>query len=213
MFGRKQKSPFVVVAIGDSLIEGKSATENRGWVQLFAANLQAEVGQIELHNLGDGGDNIFAAKKMFESKWRGQKADLCILGIGVNDSRYRPSMESSEVPIRGFRRELASLIRKLKRCSRGSVIVSGQVPVIDRLTDPYKEDKHYRRSLQINYERALWEIAQAEEVHFLDHFVRWSAFGDQFIEEHLADGLHPNDAGHEDLSRYALEYFKLRCLG
>ncbi|HLL29309.1 MAG TPA: GDSL-type esterase/lipase family protein [Xanthobacteraceae bacterium] len=197
-------SPTIrIVSIGDSVIAGKCADPNRGWVDIFARELSHNQSTIKLINNGRGGSTIAEIRRRLQKDCIDQKPDVVILGIGVNDSRFRPSQSAAETPIEKFRAGLDGILFAIREKTRAKIIVAGQVPVIDRLVDPFKDDKHYRRASQLEYERELHEASVQYQALFIDNFTRWVERGEEFIRSHLEDGLHPNNAGHRDIAAHA----------
>ena len=158
---------------------------------------------MSLINNGRGGYTISQLQKRLHRDCIDHQPDVVILGVGVNDSRFRPSQLGAETPIEQYRAGLGEILRTIGEKTGAKIIVSGQVPVIDGLVDPYKEDKHYRRILQIEYERELHNASVQYQALFIDNFARWLERGEEFINSHLEDGLHPNTLGHRDIATYA----------
>ena len=155
-------------------------------------------------NHGIGGDTIVRVQHRLVDDCLALRPSLAVVGVGVNDSRFRPSLGTSEVPLPEFE-HVANCVLASLRTAGIHVLVSGQVPVIDAVADPYKPDKHYRRESQFAYERSLQVVSARHDATYLRHFDAWLARGERFIRDRLADGLHPNDAGHQDLANRALE--------
>ena len=201
-----------VVAIGDSVIEGKAALEDKGWVYLFSNHLRGLGFEHSLVNNGSGGNTSEDVRRSLREDCLNHNPDLVILGVGVNDSRFRPSKGGNDVELRRFQENVRYIVEQVRALSKASnMIVVGQAPVIDELVDPYKPDKHYRRALQVPYERVLEEQAKSSQSTFVPIFDEWVSRGDDFVRTHLADGLHPNVDGHQvieksvfHLSRFAV---------
>ena len=201
---RKRKT-FVVAAIGDSLIEGKSASNEIGWVSLLVKHLERKR-KIVFLNTGKGGNTSVKVAARLAEDCLDHDPDLIILGYGVNDSRHRPSLGRSEVEIEEFSKTTEEMFTNITQRSSAMVLVSGLVPVQDEMVDPYKEDKHYRRTLQVPYDNALKQLSKKYGYLFLDVFPKWISRGEDFIASHLADGLHPNDKGHQFIADHAAEF-------
>jgi len=203
--------PLTLLAIGDSVIQGRSASRGQGWIRQCCDLLRGAGLDIRLIQKAAGGltsDDLIAGSYLKDSL--DSKPHLVILGLGVNDSRFRRSISGPEVPLDRFRSNIRTILASVRR-TRATVVVSGQVPVIDSLTNPYKPDKYYARSYQLPYEQSLFVLAHRHKALFLDHFSRWLGSGESFISAHSADGLHPNDAGHTDLAKYAYSFLTLHA--
>ena len=65
----------------------------------------------------------------------------------------------------------------------------------EALTDPIKEDKHYRNGAIARYDVRLRDITESRNVGYI------TAPDLADVEGGLADGLHPSDVGHGLLLR------------
>ena len=195
----KQKT---VVAIGDSVIEGKAAPDDKGWVYLFSNHLLSVGFEHSLVNNGSGGNTSEDVRRSLREDCLSLHPDLVILGVGVNDSRFRPSKGGNDVELRRFQDNVRYIVEQVRALSKApDLIVVVQAPVIDELVDPYKPDTHYRRGLQVTYERVLGEQAKSSQSIFVPIFDEWVLRGDGFVRAHLADGLHPNVDGHRMIEK------------
>ena len=206
MLGRRSPSVPRIVAIGDSIIEGTGATENHGWIYLFAQQFRSD---FELINNGEGGSTTEYWVRHLQADCIDLRPSIVILGIGTNDARYRPSINRSEVPLESFEKNLSWILKTIRRKTSARILVSGQTPVLDKYANPYKDDKSHIRNLQPPYEHAIYQATAREGVLYFDNFARWLSHGEDFIERSLADGLHPNNAGHAEIARYAHYFFLL----
>ncbi len=192
-----------LVAIGDSIIQGKAAHSGLSWIEQACRELARDGYEISLTNRGEGGDNIEKVSTRLNRDCLDLDPDIVVLGVGANDCRYRPSLNSQEIPLKRFSSSLNQVIRRILDESPAQICLSGQVPVVDHLVDPYKLDKHYRRDLQIAYEDEIRKAAFAHSIAYIEYFPVWIQFGEEFIMSHLDDGLHPNNAGHKAMAETA----------
>lgn len=191
-----------VVAIGDSVIEGKAAPKAKGWVYLLSNRLLNLGFQHTLLNNGAGGNTSEDVRRSLREECLRHNPDSVLLGVGVNDSRFRLSKSGNDVEILRFQENIQYILEQISALRKGvKVVVVGQAPVIDELVDPYKPDKHYRRKLQVPYERILEEQARSYQAIFVPIFNEWLSLGDDFVKAHLADGLHPNIGGHQVIEK------------
>lgn len=201
-----------IVAIGDSIVEGKAATNHRGWVAMLGKYLTTRRKAVRIFNRGLGGDDILGLRRRLTRDCIRYRPDLILVGIGVNDSRYRPSLGRHQTPLRRFEAVVRECLTRLAAETEAQIVVSGQIPVIDAMLNPYKKDKYYCRRYQRAYEKILFRCASDCHVPFLDNFARWTSRGEKFIADHSDDGLHPNNLGHEELAGYAYEFLRLHVM-
>lgn len=175
-----------VLIAGDSFVEGVGATRKNGWAQMLAA---ASPGH-EFVISGVGGDNI----RTLLERLRAMPAHafgLVILQVGLNDSRYRPSLDGHEIPIHEFRRAFHILLALLRHSGSVKLVIVGLTRVDEAKTDPYKDDKHYRnRDIDV-FDTELRRLANESGAAF----VQPPRLNDD--SANLVDGLHPSDKGHQ----------------
>ena len=184
-----------ILIIGNSFVEGVAAKDNFGWAQ----RLRNKFAHLNVLISGVGGDNILKINNRLD-RLPQKKFDFVFLEVGINDSRYRPSINSEEVPIRQFKdgiKYFATHFRESNPSVR--IFVLGLTRVDERKTTPYKEDKHYLNSNITKYDRALKEISQ--EIGLI--YLSVPLLNDQ--DSLLADGIHPSDEGHKEIYLRILE--------
>jgi lysophospholipase L1-like esterase len=116
-----------------------------------------------------------------------------IFAIGANDSREIREHPDQEISLEEYKKNILQLIQLAKALSKEVVIV-GLFPADEKLSTPYKEDKFYFNQKLEKYNNALREIAADEGLQFVDIFA--SLLSQDYLQL-LADGLHPNTAGHQ----------------
>ncbi|HEX2911659.1 MAG TPA: GDSL-type esterase/lipase family protein [Chloroflexia bacterium] len=192
-----------LVGLGDSLIRGAGDAGELGWLGRLTEALKPDFPELEMLNRGVGGDTTRHILAWIEQDCLGLEPDLVILGVGVNDSRRRVSLQNQcEIPLDLFEQNLNEIILRLKRAGAG-IIVSGMIPVDDRGAT-YKEDKQHFRNDQFRYEAIIEKVAALNKVTYLDHFNRCLAFGDARISSLLLDGVHPNSQGYAEMAQASI---------
>jgi lysophospholipase L1-like esterase len=180
-----------IEVIGDSFVEGVGDNSG-GW----AARLGRMPG-FEVTSFGVGGDNTVDLLQRLSSL--GSGADLILVEIGVNDSRHRPSLGDSEIPLADFTSNVKKIAHDLLGKSQ-RVAFLGLTRVDESRTDPYKDDKHYRNDLIANYDAEL--IKLAGEGYF--EYVPVPNLADD--PTLIFDGLHPSSQGHMQLLTAVLAF-------
>ena len=89
-----------ILIIGNSFVEGVGADGKNGWAQILSTQYKSN-----MTISGVGGDTIKKILARFP-KILDKKHQLVILEVGINDSRYRPSLKSREVELTEFLRGL-----------------------------------------------------------------------------------------------------------
>ena len=193
---RKDDDLMRILIIGDSFVEGVGDDVSGGW----SARLN-QFGSYNVTSLGIGGDNtrdvllrIPSSDRHKQHKW-----DLILVEVGLNDSRWRPSKSSNEVPINEFRENLKKIAKQLSFVGH-TIVFLGLTRVNEKLAAPYKEDKYYINK-EINiYDNAIKEISYKIGCEYIP--VPHLAPKDEL----LSDGLHPSPAGHKLILASVLAY-------
>jgi len=192
-----------VLVFGDSIAQGFWSVDG-GWVEKLRKHydklaLEDLVNnkQPEIFNLGVSGDTTrnLLARIELETRVRTWPEDplTVVLAIGTNDELF----ENNEQAIRPeeFKANVKKIL-KLVRPLVDKIMFVGNAACDEKLTTPvFWSDIHYTNNQLKNYEDYIKEIAQAEGVPFAPIFERFQA--EQQRRNLLADGLHPNDEGHE----------------
>lgn len=201
-----------VYVFGDSIAAGFFDTDKAGWVSRISAHYQQEALKdlesdwVEVFNLGVAGDTVEGVLKRLKPEIEARRLTIdeeCIvIAVGINDSILRDNIVVTEVD--DFQKKYEKLIDEaLKLCPR--VICVGLTSVKESEADPWtysasgKQWKNNRINL---FEDAIKQSSILKEVAFIPVH---DAFNNAAKESDLlADGLHPNIAGHEFIARNVL---------
>lgn len=199
-----------ILFFGDSITQG-FYDQAGGWVQRLAKKYQGPAQDIEIFNLGVSGD---CAKDLIERleneakirRWRDDKLVVAI-AVGINDARLVDNRAVSDVY--DFQQELEKLIKIAGKVA-DAVLCVGLSAVDEEQTNPwpYSSTGAQWSNNRINaFEDTIKQSAQRLNVPFVaihDSFLAQVTAG----QDLLADGLHPNEAGHQliaELVKPALE--------
>lgn len=197
-----------VLVFGDSITQGFYDTAG-GWVQRLTAiyheatlkNMLSGNGQyVEVFNLGISGDtadgvldrmdNDIASRRLYEED------EAIIIAIGCNDSVLRNNLVAVEEY--DFETQIEELADKaLKYTDR--VMMVGLAPVEQKLTDPWKfssSGKQWKNNRIDLFEDIIKQVAGRKKLPFVPVYDYLRREMDSGAKIH-ADGLHPNDRGHE----------------
>lgn len=191
-----------MVIIGDSFVRGTGAADLNGWAQRLSDSLSDF---YEVYLKGHGGHTILDILDRLERDALNYHPDLVILQVGTNDSRYRPSFDAdNEVPSDEYRKGINDFITRVRECCypHTHVVALGTTPVDEEQTRPYKEDKHYINSNLHDYDDILSDVCRERQARYVKLF---EAFSEERLEDVLADGVHPNDTGHQLIHDLVLE--------
>lgn len=174
------------VIFGDSIGCGEGAPE-KGWAKLLGD-------QYPVKNSSIDGSTTANYVKNFPQDIT--KNSTLIIALGVNDS--------VRISLKEFQENLIQLIKLAKKYTQ-KIIFVGPAPVDQSKTDPapWAPELSYQTNLVKQYNTAMKQLAEQENLTFVDLF---NDLPPEYIQT-LVDGLHPNAAGHKmiyDVVKYSL---------
>jgi len=174
------------LVIGDSFVEGVGAPVNKGWAYLLKENLQQDSVDVS----GEGGDTTEKIIRRFPHV----PYERYIVQIGTNDSRYRPSLKTSEIPEKKFRDNLSRIIKIINNANQEAKVIFVGLLFVDEIkTIPYKEDKVYKNTLLRQYDKYIAELCESSGFKYVS---LESMLGELSF---LSDGVHPSEKGHREI--------------
>lgn len=193
-----------ILIFGDSITQGYWAVEG-GWVERLRRSYdKIQFGDLRnndeptVFNLGISADNTEALLRRFESetkaRTRHEVLPVALMQIGINDSSTGEGSEG--IPLDEYKQNLERLV-EIARPLASQLVFVGSSACDDSQTNPVFWGSFFYANEQIKlYEDAMAEVARKSDVAFIPLFDRFKAELDKDAD-FLADGLHPNDAGHE----------------
>lgn len=191
-----------ICIFGDSTAWGAWDMVKGGWVNRLWFYLGKNPGgACELCNLSISGGTTQTILDRFESEAKIRKADAIIFQSGGNDSALKGKNGPNWIPLNQFRKNLEEIIRKAKKITP-NIIFIGFKNVDETKTRPVSwVDIHYLNTEIKKYNDAIMDICQANNIPYLDIF-------GLLKNEDLADGLHPNTAGHIKIFKKVKSFLK-----
>lgn len=197
-----------VFVFGDSIAQGYFDTKSGGWASQLSMHYLREANSPEgsewlsVFQLGVSGDTVngvldridheVGARRLFEQE------ECIVLAIGINDSKLIENLPFSEEY--DFQANYEKLIdRALKLCPR--VICVGLSAVNEEVVNASGSESFLNNRINL-FEDIIKQSSLRKEVAFVpihDKFLRVCKETDL-----LADGLHPNTAGHKLIAKEVL---------
>ena len=207
----KMKDMHIIV-FGDSIVRGSADWKNGGWVQLLKSHAEKATDfYTTVYNLGIGGDSSSDILKRFEQELMprlGQaNKNIVIISVGTNDSYYFESDENkANISAAQYQKNLKKTIA-LARKYADNVLFVGLLPVDDARVRfvPWDKEKSYSFKNCRKYNEIAKEACKTGNVPFLDVF---DAFSKTNYKRLLADGVHPNSAGHKKIFGMVLNFLR-----
>jgi len=189
---------------GDSITRGAGDPEFNGWAGRFLREReipspskgegQGEVlGDDRVYVLGINGDTSAGLLARIEVEARARKADVIVIMIGINDSRYYGSHERPETTLDGYRENLAKIVA-IARTFTTKITMIGMTRADESKTMPlaWSPEKFYDNATIARYESILREFCASEGLPFVE-------VSDVLTVDDLGDGIHPNMEGYRKL--------------
>ncbi|HSX18479.1 MAG TPA: GDSL-type esterase/lipase family protein [Candidatus Saccharimonadales bacterium] len=193
-----------VLVFGDSITQGFWDTEG-GWVARLRKYYDTR--QIEdlrnreeptIFNLGISGGTSETILARFDNETKARKnreGMVIIVSTGLNDS-YREGPDRYKSTPESYRHNLVLLASKAKTYSN-KILFVGLVTGDETQTMPvFWRDIYYANERIEEFENIMQKVASENGVSFVPVFQEFKKHLDAG-EDLLADGLHPNNEGHE----------------
>lgn len=205
-----------VLIFGDNSVHGFWDLEYGGWVQRLRKEYDRQTikhqasESLEFFNLGISGDTVSGVVKRLpyeiEARRWADEPFVLVFAVGINDTIFR-GKEVASTPEQ-YRDELDMLVGGAQRYAKRILFV-GLTPVDDKLCNPWvysSSKKSFSNERILLFEEVLRKFCIDKGLACVQLFETFQS--EQQSRELLADGLHPNDAGHQliaDLVRPALD--------
>lgn len=193
---------MVVLIFGDSITQGywdqKGGWADRIKASVFEKDIDNDFKRYHgVHNLGIDGNTTAQVLERFntESKarfWPGAEYAV-VFAVGVNDTVISKDSDTLSSPEQ-YKRELASLLQRAQAFTSNIMFVN-ICPVDETLTNPLPASstgKCYTNDRIDSFNKVLRKFTEENNVSLVDVASLFRSRNDL-----LADGLHPNTAGHE----------------
>lgn len=159
-------------------------------------------------NLGIGGETSADLLDRFPREVPHREPEVVVIGTGMNDVCREGSPEAGNaVPLELFRANVEGLIHLAPRGSR--VGLAGLTPVDERRSAPLDGCYYFNRDLQ-QFDGELRALSQRHGVEYIDFVDAFGEPGQGFVNPDtmlIADGIHPNESGHEKMAQVAASVF------
>ena len=182
------------IIFGDSIAQGFNDLTG-GWVQRLRESLTLD---DYVFNLGISGDNSEGLLVRFEAELKPRlstegEANYILIAIGSNDSAFNHQLNQGWVPVEKYQSNLLQLIKTGRQFTDKIILISPE-PIEQAKVDPipWEPNLSYRSELVGKYAAVMGKIAGEEKLKLVDLF---NLLPPEYIRT-LADGVHPDAAGH-----------------
>lgn len=192
-----------ILVFGDSITQGYFDSQG-GWTERLRRlydmrilnNLSGE--WTELFNLGISGNTTKGLIDRFDNEvkariWRDEPFTF-VFAVGINDTARDEGVRERSNPDQ-YREELKQLIVQAKNYSKKFMFIGLSVIDEEIVKDRPNKPWEFSNNRIYEFEKVLSDVCNQENVPFVPIFEKFQA--EQQKRNLLADGLHPNDAGHQ----------------
>ena len=189
-----------ILVFGDSIAYGIQDKEKGGWVNRLHLALDSERDQV--FNLSIGGQTTVEIKARFEYECNYRRSSfedtLVVFAIGINDS---PLLQGNERrSIEDFGNNMNALISCAKKYA-AHILAVGLTKADEARTVPipWNKDICYLNERILAFDQRLKDLCGGQAIDYIQLY--------SLLEiDDLADGLHPNEIGHQKISEAILTY-------
>lgn len=203
-----------IFILGSSSVYGVGA-EFGGWADLVKQSLHQKmyakngIGQkYEIYNLGKSGATIDFVRNVFpqqlEQYGRGGEI-ITIVSVGGNNAKADDDPNNFVSTIEEYTKEISELLNLLKKLSNHVIVVGGGFydelktnPIDNPLTGGKAYFKNERKQ---EFESHLKQLCEKKKISFVGVSLSEEEWKQKYL---FIDGLHPNQQGHELISKKVL---------
>lgn len=181
-----------ICIFGDSITWGACDYKNGGWANMFRNSFASD--DTKVYNCGVAGDDTDDLLEHFQIEAQARGADVVIFAIGINDSQYTDNRDNPRVPQDQFVTNLECLISQAQKVA-DKILFVGLTAVDESKVTPIPwsdKNKNYDNTNVDLYNSLIENVCDKNHLPFLNVLNVLTAAD-------LADGLHPNTAGHEKM--------------
>jgi acyl-CoA thioesterase-1 len=177
----------VILMLGDSLTEGTGIVPERAYPRLVEQQLRQEGYSVKVINAGIGGSTTASAPARLRWHLRAKpKPAMMLLALGPNDGMRG-------VPVQQSQRYLAQTIEIAQGAQLRVVLAGMKIP------------PNYGAQYSSTFAAMYPALAQKYQLPLVPFLLQGVAAQPKL---NLADGIHPNEAGHQILARNVLPYLR-----
>ncbi len=189
----KGGSNVTIVAFGDSISAGYAV--RHGFTFFWKEMLQKKYpdASIKLINAGDSGNTTIDGLARLDWDVLAYEPDLVTINFGINDAALGIGLDD-------FQLNLRQMIMRIRAGPASEILLLSSQPL---------ETPGFDKEV-LKYYCAIKEIAEAEDVGFVDVYAAWMERVNQGtpLSSFILEGLdHPNEVGYKIIAETLMEFF------
>ena len=180
-----------IAIFGDSIAAGEVDPDNGGWAGRLRAAVRSADSRARVFNFGVSGDDSASLLERFQPQCMASSPSKLVIGIGINDTKH--AGDSSRVDSLRYSLNVEKLISQALEVTRDVTFI-GLTRVDESRTTPISRAPLtiFENELIIAHDTVLQSVCHNRSMGYIPMF-------DLLTEGDLADGLHPNSAGHQKM--------------
>ena len=180
-----QEPPKTIVFFGDSITAGYGISLENAFPALIKEKIDSLKLDYQVVNAGLSGETTAGGLQIIDWVLRAQP-NIFVLELGGNDGLRGLSLEET-------RKNLALMIDKIRAKSVKTKVILAGMQIPPNLGQEYTQD----------FQALYAEVAQEKKVELIP-FLLVNVGGEK--ELNLADGIHPNERGHQIVAKTVWQY-------
>ncbi|QIF05126.1 GDSL-type esterase/lipase family protein [Roseimicrobium sp. ORNL1] len=192
-----------IITLGDSITKAvrPGVTAEQSFAALVQMQLRAQGVNVEVQNVGIGGERTDQALLRLDKAVISQKPHLATIMYGTNDGWVDKGKTESRLPLDKYEANLRELVARLKAANIQPVLMTEPMFGEKNQKNGVDEDGNVRLA---QYMELCRKVARETETPLVDHFGHWGFMATklkQVLQDWTTDGCHPNPLGQEILAQ------------
>ena len=170
-----QKSPPVVLVVGDSLSAEYGLVRGQGWVALLEQRLKSLRSRLQVVNASISGDTTSGGRSRLPTLLRTHKPSVVVIELGGNDALRG-------LPLDVSRANLQAMIEASQQAGAKVLLVGMEMP------------PNYGARYAEQFRQLYVDLARQKRVPLVPFFLKGIADRTDAMDFFQADRIHPNEA-------------------
>ena len=174
-----------IVVLGDSIADGFGVAKERAYPALLESSLKAKGHSVQVINAGISGSTTASALSRLKWQLR-DKPKILVLELGGNDGLRGIDVDASK----------QNLSKAILLATKSGVQV---------LLTGMKLPQNYGKKYRLQFESMFQDLSKKHKTAFMPFLLEGVGGVPEF---NLADGIHPNEKGHQKIADNLLPYIE-----
>jgi lysophospholipase L1-like esterase len=196
------QEPIRIITLGDSITKAvrPGVTAEQSFAVIVQKQLRAQGLNVEVQNVGIGGERTDQALLRLDKAIISQKPHLVTIMYGTNDGWVDKGKTESRLPLDKYEANLRELVARMKAAGIQPVLMTEPMFGEKNQKNGVGEDGNVRLAQYVDLCR---KVARETQTPLVDHFGHWGfmAKRKQILQDWTTDGCHPNPVGQEVLAQ------------